>query len=595
MQEKVYPYFDEDALMMTRWNGDEQSTYHTKLYNQEVHQISDTSAYAADRIICDKNYELGEKIFEKVIALQDTNPESETYGLWAWNAEESLEEMDSPDYNMADFNSKEMIVSIIEEGENLSPQMREKLLKSISMACECIMRRNVSVGYTNVCITDCFVTITASELTGDKRFAEYGKRKLKKFIHYVKGRGQILEYNSPCYSILAADDMGDLVTYIKEPEALALAKEANYMLWEMLAEHFEYDILQLAGPQERAYTDFIGYKFLRTIGKACRIDYSKHPMFTKVLSENEQKKYFEHSRTNPKCPDELIPYFKGEKRFKYVRRMVTDGGAYPWFDFAKTATTYRGDGYVIGTYNKCEFWNQRRPFLAYIHGEKPVSLRLKSYHDGYDFASSVCHLVQHESSILGSVNYSENRGDTHVSLDGIKDGLVDAEELKFTFEFAGDVDGITYENIDGKYIFNVNGKKIRINAFVKEFGDGGVKETVEKTDGKLQYNLITYQGERKTVNLCEPDKAIIAFTVEMEPDENYAEPTYSLTIDENEKCPLPEYAERENLAYITWKSRGRELGLVTPNRTFKFIKNMYEDLQLIDGKDFVTEIFDLNI
>lgn len=592
MAEKVYPYFDEDALMIVRYHGSEQDTYHTKMYNQEAHAISFTSAYAADRIICDKNYELGERIFDKVIALQDTNPNSPTYGLWAWNAEESLEEMDEPDFNMADFNAKEMIVCLYEEGDNISAEMKEKMLKSISMACECIMKRNVSVGYTNVCITNCFVTLAAAELTGDKRFYEYGINKLKKFIYFVKGRGEIGEYNSPCYSIMTVSDVGDLVTYIKEENAKKLIDEANCMLWQMLAEHFDYNILQLAGPQERAYSDFIGSTFLKTIGKACGIDYSTHPMFKKVLSENEQEKYFESSRINPKSPKELIPYFKGEKTFKYVRKMITDGAAYPWFDFAKTATTYFGDDYVIGTYNRCEFWNQRRPFLGYIYGDTPVSFRVKCYHDGYDFSSGVCHFAQDKGNILGSVNFSENRGDTHVCLDGIKNGLVEAEELKVTFEFTGDVNGITYEKEDGRYTFNINGKKVRINVFIKEFGND-VRESIEKKDGIFQYNIILYKGDRKVIDLKAPDKAMVAFTVEMEPCEGYVEPMYSLMATDN--CPMPEYGEKANLAEISWKPSDRKLGLVCPNRTFKFVKNMYEDLQLLDGQDMVKEIFDLNI
>lgn len=576
MRKKVYPYFDEKALMVMTHTGSAQATYHTRLYDREVHSISLSSAYAADRIICDKNYELGEKIFDKVIDLQDSRKESKTYGLWPWMAEETLEEMEAPDYNMADFNAKEMIVSIYESGQHISEQMREKMLLSISRACECIMRRNVSVGYTNVCITDCFVTLAAAELIGDARFLEYGRKKLKKFLYYTKGKGEISEYNSPTYSILTVKDIGDILTYIKDEEILKTAEEINNMLWKMLAEHFDYKILQLAGPQARAYTDFVNAEFLKTVSKACQIDFSSHPMFHKILKEDEITEYHSISRGNPKCPEWLMPYFKGEKIFSYVRKFLSDGINYPYFDFPKTAITYRGTDYVIGTYNKCEMWNQTRPFLGYIHGEKPISFRFKCYHDGFDFSSGAYHCVQHESDILGSLNFSENRGDTHIDLDMISNGMISAEDLRVTFEFCGDTQNIAYQK-DGDILnLNVNGRKIRICTFLREFGENVVKESIDVSDNRFQYSLIFYHGERKMLDLCALEKAMVAFTVEMEPKKAYTQ---------------PQYLHEGEFTNISWKPNERKLGMIVPNRTLKFIRNMSEDKQLLDDKDILEEIY----
>ena len=578
--------FDEEMLMVKVHTGNEQQLYHSKLYDQDAHMISYSSEYAADRIICDKNFELGEKIFDKIIALQDVNPESKTYGLWPWYAEETLEEMSPPDYNMSGFNSKEMLMVLFEEWDNISPEMREKMLVSIGRACECIMKRNVSPAYTNVCITECFVTVTAGELIGNERYLNYGRNKFERFLYYVKGKGGILEYNSPTYSILAINDIGDCLKCIKDEQTLDIVKKINFMLWKMTAEHFVYDILQLAGPQERAYADFVDSTFLKTIARGCGIDYSKHPMFKKLIASNveegkirfaiNQADYFAPSRTNPKCPEELIPYFTGEKECRDLRRFVTDGYNYPFFEFPKTAITYRSDDYVIGTYNKCEMWNQRRPFLGYIYGETPISFRVKCYHDGFDFSSGTFHAIQHKSNILGSVNFSENRGDTHVCIDMISGGLVDAEDLRVTFELCGDMKNVGYEK-DGEILnLIVNGKKIRINAFIKEFGKNEVQESIDMTDNTFQYSLIFYRGERKTVNLCDAEKAMLAFTVEMEPEEVYVK---------------PEYHEEEDMMHISWKPAERKLGLVSPKKTLKFIRNMQEDMQLLDDKNMLDELY----
>lgn len=581
-----YLGFDEKACMVLLRTGNAQQMYHTKLYNQEVHNIANSSAYAADRIICDKNFELGEKIFEKVISLQDTNPESETYGLWPWYAEETLEEMDCPDYNMAGFNSKEMLMVLCEEWDNISAQMREKLLKSIEMACECIIKRNVGPGYTNVCITDCFITAVAGEFIGSERLLDYGRSKMEQFYCYVKGRGEIAEYNSPTYSILTINDIGDCLKFIKDEKMLETVRKVNYMLWEMLAQHFDYDMLQLTGPQERAYSDFVGSAFIKTIARGCGIDYTKHPMFNRLATSGEEKdkkiysfplsEYNATSRLNPKCPEELIGYFTGEKKYKSVRRFVTDGYNFPFFEFPKTATTYYGDGYSIGTYNKSEMWNQRRPLLGYVHGATPISIRVKCYHDGFDFSSGSFHAVQHESNILGSVNFSENRGDTHVGIDMISDGLVSAEDIRISLELSGDTKNISYEKVGSMLELSVNGRKIRFNAFIKEFGENAVEEEVEITDSIFRYSFIFYNGERKTVKLCDADKAMIAYTLEMEPEKVYVE---------------PKYTEDGDMINISWKPADRKLGLISPKKTMKFIRNMSEDMQLLDDVNQLEEIY----
>jgi len=492
--------------------------------------------------------------------------------------EETLEEMDKPDFNMADFNSKEMIVSLLEAGNNISFEMAEEMKNSIKMACDCIMRRNVGPGYTNICITDCFVTVTAGELLCVDEMIKYGRNMLKKFLAYTQSHGEIAEYNSPTYSILTVNDIGDFLRYVKDEKTLEYANEINFMLWQMLAEHFDWNTLQLNGPQERAYSDFINIEALKTIGKACNIDYTKHPKFLKYFDEEQIAKYYEPDRKHPVCPQELVAYFKGEKIWKYVRKMVTDGYNFPWFEFPKVATTYRGERYTIGTYNKSEMWNQRRPFLSYIYNEDgaDISFRVKCYHDGFDFSSGTVHMVQNKSEILGSINFSENRGDTHVGIDKITDGLISAEDLRISFEFCGDVKKISYKQADGILLLDVNGVKIRINTFIKEFGDSEVEECIEVEEKLFRYSLIFYSGERKTIDLTKAEKALVAFTVEFEYKDKYTKP---ISIEE------------KDVIKTKWKPSEAELYLISPKRTMLFIRNMSEDYEGIGEKDLCTDLF----
>ena len=117
---------------------------------------------------------------------------------------------------------------------------------------------------------------------------------------------------------------------------------------------------------------------------------------------------------------------------------------------------------------------------------------------------------------------------------------------------------------------------MRINPFICEFGEDDVKDSIDVTDNKFQYNLILYSRERKTLHLCEPEKAIIAFTVEFEADSEYTK---------------PEYEYEGDFANISWKPDDVELGLVSPAKTMKFVRSMSEDMQLLNGRNIFDELF----
>ena len=564
--------FDDKVCLLRMHTGAAKAIYHTKLADADVHEIKASSAYASELILVEKNYELGQKVFRKIASLQDTDENSRTYGCWPYYMEEPITKMDAPDFNMAGFNSKEMIVTIAKAGEYLDSETKALMCKCIERACRCIIKRNVGVGYTNVCIADSFITVAAGEMLGCDEFVEYGRKKLKGFYFYTKAHGDILEYNSPCYSPMAINDLGDFFMYVKDEEILDYAEKANRLFWKMMAEHFDYNTLQLNGPQERAYSDFVNINFLKVIGIGTGIDFTKHPKFS-VYFQGKEDTYFEDTRIKPICPKEYIPYFNGEKCFNSVFGRVTDGCNYPYFGYAKAATTYKCNKYAIGTVNRSELWNQHRPILGYIYSEgKDVCFRVKCLHDGYDFSSGAFHCVQYEGNILASINFSKNRGDTHIDLDRLKDTVLSAEDLRIVFEFSGNTKSIKHHCTENGIILNINGTEMRITPFICEFGDAEIKKELDISEEKIQYSLILHSGQRKNIDLAIPERAMAAFTVEFMPSGDYVK---------------PKYAEIDDFVHICWKPKDTELELKAPKKTLSYIRNMYEDIESIDGAEIV--------
>ena len=233
--------------------------------DRDVHVIVSSSAYARQLICSGENINLGERIFEKVISLQDRNPESANYGLWPYYLEESIEDMDSPDKNMAGFNSREMLEVLYRCGDLISEDIKDKILGAVTSACRAIIRRNEGVQYTNVAFLESFVLCSAGELTGIYEFVEKGREKLRKSLGFIDYQGSVFEHNSPCYSFLCVNDLGSIIKYVKDIESVNYAEKINKYIWGMLAEHFDYNTLQLGGPQSRAYEDFLPKENLEII------------------------------------------------------------------------------------------------------------------------------------------------------------------------------------------------------------------------------------------------------------------------------------------------------------------------------------------
>ncbi len=569
--------FDTKENLIMLHTKSEKALYHSKLADQDVHAVSASSEYAAKLMITDKNYELGLKVFNKVIPLQDTDPKSPYFGVFPWYAEEPVAEMNPPDFNMADFNAKAMILAIKKEGHAIDDETMGKLKQAISNACECIIRRNEGVQYTNIAIMDALVTVSGGELLGNERFMSYGRNKLRRFLDFTRGHHSVTEYNSPCYTIVMVNDIGTILEIVEDEETKKLANEANDIAWEMLASHFDYSNLQLTGPQVRAYYDYVDVNFIKTLGKACGIDFTKHEKFYTYFSKEDAERILEDDCSYPKCPEKYIPYFNGEKRVKSLQRMVMDGYNYPWFEFVQVATNYKTGTFSIGTMNRSEMWNQRRPFLAYIKGaDKDCCFRVKCYHDGFDYSSGALHTIQDKGRALGNLSFSNDRGDTHVGLDLIKNATISAEDLRLSFEFECGENEISYKKTEHGIELDINGTKVKINTYLKLFGDKEPEEEVRYKDNRLSYSIVFYHGDRKDICFDKLDAAIVGFTVEMG------------SFDDNAKV---EYKENDGMIETKWTLSDCTLELATIKKPSPFRDNLYFDRQLIDGIDIMKKTF----
>jgi hypothetical protein len=136
------------------------------------------------------------------------------------------------------------------------------------------------------------------------------------------------------------------------------------------------------------------------------------------------------------CPEDLRAGFTDPKLPRTEEEVfVKRDGANP----PVVGTTYLDRAFALGSVNRGDLWNQRRPLLAHWGeaGEKVAYLQVRFLHDGYDFSAMQFFAVQREGRVLAGLNLATDGGDRHISLDRIKNATVRAKDLRLRFEFGG--------------------------------------------------------------------------------------------------------------------------------------------------------------
>lgn len=474
--------------------------YHTALTGGFVHPTRDSLNYAVGLLDTGRPADLERAIavLRRVVALQDQNPASRTYGIWSWFLEEPLEKMSPPDWNWADFNGVALLQVARDHRARLPAGVARTVDDAIVHACRAIVKRDVGPGYTNIAIMGAYVTLIAGEELGLPEFREYGLARLQRFHDHTRDNGTFEEYNSPTYTIVALHELSRLQAHTRTPAAQALVAPLVRHAWEQLARHFHAPTRQWAGPHSRAYRSLLPHSVLAQIqrGTQGRVDFG--------VDEPGR----EDLRLPLACPPDLEPHF----RELTAPRTVTQ-------TFVKRSgivgTTYLTPEYALGTVNRSDLWNQRRALLLHFgSAAAPGYLHLRLLKNGYDFSSGVFTSAQREGLVLGAVHLITNGGDTHVSLDKVKNATLRVRDLRLRFECGGPAaapavaiatPSATRATIDAAGVaLHVELLRARFGTRDAGFSTGG--------DGSLRWlDVVLYEGAEREINLAALEEAVVGF------------------------------------------------------------------------------------
>lgn len=481
--------------------------YHTRMKSGTwVHSMERSLLYAAGLM------DSGEKerieracgIIEEALKHQDQKPDSGTFGIWPYFYEEPLEKMAPPDYNSADFCCKMLLQVLLDHKEELGEPLALQVKQVCIYGCQSIIRRDAPVQYTNIAVMDCYVSVMTGLLCGRKDLYDYGAEKLRRFWTFTKSNGGFLEYNSPNYTLLTARDLSLFRNQVKDEALCGLLDELLDFTWDCISAHFYVPSGQWMGPNARCYEDFLTDENLTDLEIATGS--------IKKFTANFKINLFTY-RNGLNCPEKYRKRFL-ENQTGFFQTLNARGFLHPYFFQAQVSSCFVTKEYALGTFNRSEFWNQIRPLKAFL-GEKKTCLRLQVLHDGYDFADAMLHCVQYQNKVLGIVNFSDNRGDTHVNLDLIREKKIEAGDLRIRFGVYGQLDGIGVEKREDGAEFSLGEIGAGVRILTAVFGKEKVTYESSCTQDGIFYDVVMYHGPKKEIDLARLSEAACGFFLQL--------------------------------------------------------------------------------
>jgi hypothetical protein len=184
---------------------------------------------------------------------QDRNPNSKTYGNFAWYWEDK-----SPDdRNCVEFCMQKGALLWILYKDRLTPGAREVLSEMFKYAIEGIRLHRVATSYSNIYLKKTWNCIALGEATGRDDLAKEGYQMLQTWLNYTKTNG-ISEYLSPTYYAVDMENIGLIARHSKNVVVREKARLAMQYIWAQVAANWFEPAERLGGAHSRDYDYLFG-------------------------------------------------------------------------------------------------------------------------------------------------------------------------------------------------------------------------------------------------------------------------------------------------------------------------------------------------
>lgn len=487
-----------------------------------------------------------DRVLRRVLACQDADPVSPTFGIWPWYADESLEEMDKPDYNWADFCGAMIAAALIENADRLPAETVAAMRRALDRAAAAIFRRNVGPSYTNIAVMGATVTAVAGEILEEPRWLEYGRRRMARFIEYTRQQGGFNEYNSPTYTFVALREAERALELVSDPGLRESAEQLRRMAWQHIAERFHPATGQMAGPHSRAYSDLLGADRVRDLRALTGVDIPG-PETDDLDPQTVIGKRLP-------CPEDLrrrfaqLPEDPTTVRGCFIRREPEEAST--------TGTTWLTQQAAIGSVNYDSLWVQRRPLLAYIQAPgEPAVFKVRLLRDGKPCAAGVLRSAQEGPRVLCAMQLATDMGDHHIHMDAPAGGVYRCADLRLRFELTGG-DVALEELPHGAFALAAGDWRVAVHGAPAVFDDRDCQWEASQSDGNACVDAVfLHEESERPLPVADVGRTLAAAGVEL------------IRRDEAPQSAPPEIEEQGDRALCRWA--GLQLATRTRPHPFK--------------------------
>jgi hypothetical protein len=157
--------------------------------------------------------------------------------------------------------------------------------------------------------------------------------------------------------------------------------------------------------------------------------------------------------------------------------------------------------------------------VAYWNGPGGVTaLRVRCLHDDYDYSSASIFTVQEKNDALSAVVFATDRGDTHISLDRLRNATITARDLRVRLQFEGAVNGLVVPRevaLEEPIHFRSGQVAGSLCVHQAVFGDRPITLKVGRNAETAWIDVILYQGVPRPIDFRKIEAAAVVFTLSL--------------------------------------------------------------------------------
>ena len=246
-----------------------------------------------------------------VVELQDSDSESEAFGVWPWLLEEPIAEMTPPDLNWADFCGAPLAHILIQHADMLSPETRQHTEDALRSAAAAIRKRDVGPGYTNIAVLGGGVCAAAGELFSDDEMLQYGRERLQGVVEQTAKHGGFNEYNSPPSCKVVIAECERILELVEDSETRTAAESIRMEAWQMIAGSLHRPTQQLAAPHSRSSRNYLRAAMVDFLNRRTGLELKPHPS----MLGGKPRGY---GVVRPvMCPEKILAEIKAEREYPF--------------------------------------------------------------------------------------------------------------------------------------------------------------------------------------------------------------------------------------------------------------------------------------